>query len=196
MRIRHLIACSVAVSLAVATAPAFAATKKPKKPVEVCRLLVDEKGDGRAQTGGAVLQSAALDITGADVASGPTTVVGVLRLATLKTDNDPATIMGATWNLMFTVRGTSYRFQRHRASGTGTTYDYSFTGGVKPTVIESPGKNEVTFTVPRSAIPELKKAKQKFETIAVSSTVFVTNADAGGTDKTYVDRTPSCLHAK
>lgn len=189
MNIRLAIVCAVVAPLAVAAPHAGAAAKR--KPPTLCNLLVDDKGDGHAQTGGVLLSSPALDITGADVASGKKTVVGVLRIAALKTSNDPGTILGATWNLNFTVRGTTYNFQRHRAGGTAGTYDYSFTGGVTPTVKES--GNEVWFTVARSAIPELKKPKPVFETISVSSTTFVTNADAGSTTKTYPDLAPSCL---
>lgn len=190
MHVRLLVACSLLAPLATVVQPAVAAKAKPKP---VCHLVVDDKGDGRAQTGGQVLSSPALDITGADVATGKKQIVAVLRLATTKTEGDPVAALGMKWSVHFKVRGTTYSFERRRVAGADQVYRYEFNG--QP-VDGKEFPTEVRFTADRARIPDLGKYKNLVvEGIAATSGVFVTNADAASTTKKYKDLTPSCLKA-
>lgn len=183
---RLAIACSLVVSLGAVAAPALAA----KPPV--CKLLLDNKGDGYPQPTGPAVKSPALDITSADVATGKTQVVAVLRLATTDAGSDPLSIAGMEWSVNFVARGTSYSFQRRYAGGVGSQYRYELNGS-NVGVTGNQNKTEIRWTAPRSRVPELKKANTVFDTIAATSRWFTFNADAGGTSKKYADRTPSCL---
>lgn len=186
MRVRLALVLSLVVAAGSAS-PGIAATKKkPKPPPPVCNLLVDPVGDG-----GGVLKSKALDFTGADVATGKKTVVGVIRVVSTATANDPDLLLGASWTLNFSVKGVKYSFTRTRAAGTAARYTYGFSNGTTPTVVESP--TEIRFTVPRSTVPELKKANMVLDTIAVTSQIFTNGGESGTTPRTYRDLTPSCL---
>lgn len=190
MHVRLLVACSLLTPLATVVQPAVAAKPKP-----VCHLVVDPKGDGHAQTGGQVLASPALDITGADVATGKKQIVAVLRLATTSTATvtDPVAALGMQWSVHFKVRGTTYSFERRRVAGAEPSYRYEFNGQPVPAKETA---TEVRFTADRARIPDLGKYKNLVvEGIAATSGVFVTNADAASTTKKYKDLTPSCLKA-
>lgn len=194
MRVRLAVTCSLVLSLAATVTPALAGKPRPA-PKPVCNLLVDDKDDGYATTGGAVLRSPAMDIHGADIATGKKTVVGVLRLQKADTSMDPVAWLGMTWNLNFKVRGNSYSFERERPFGKNERFEYNAPGPAAPKVKETVTRThlEVRFEIQRSAIPELKKPKAVIENIAVSGTVFFTNGDAGSTQRDYADLTPSCL---
>lgn len=190
MRTRLVLTCSLALSLAAAGAPAFAAKAKPP----VCRLVVDAKGDGHPQPAPA-LKSNALDITGADVATGKKTVVAVLRVVDTDTANDPLARMGMEWSVNFSVKGTTYSFQRRRTAGLAEGYRYTFNGLSLDAKAVRETKTEIRWTVARSAVPELKKAKLALENLAATSRWFTFNGDAATSTKKYADLTPSCLKA-
>lgn len=189
MRPRSVLAGCAALALTGELSPAVAA---PKKPAPVCHLLTDAKDDGYAQAGGAVLRSPAMDIHGADVATGKRDVVVVLRLATTESANDPAAVLGMRWNVNFKVRGTQYSFERRRMAGADDVYVYGAPGSSDQVKVAET-KTEVRWTVPRAAIPELKKPRSVLENLAATNTVFTFNGDAATSPKKYVDLTPSCL---
>jgi hypothetical protein len=186
MVIRVAVSCSLVLSFGVAAAPAVAA--KPKPPV--CKLVVDAKGDGGTSTPGT--KSDALDITGADVATGRKQLVGVLRVVTTDTANDPLAYFGMEWSVNFTVRGTSYSFERRRVAGMAETYRYEFNGSAQDVKVTETA-TEIRWVVPRKAVPELSKPKPVLETLAATSRWFTSNADAASSTKKYADLTPSCL---
>ena len=198
MRIRPAIACSLVLALALPVSAATAAPKKKKaaKPAPpVCHLLTDESGDGYPSVPGPAAKSDALDITGGDVATGKNTVVGVLRVKTTDTANDPLALAGMEWTLSFKIKETQYKFKRMRLAGANETYSYQFLGG---TVLQKDLKvtesaTEIRWTVPRKGVPDLKKAKMVAHTLTGTSRWFTFNADDATTLKTYADLTPSCL---
>lgn len=193
--LRRILICGLAVGLVSTTATAYAA--RPKKPVPACKLLIDPEGDGRSTVAGAVISSPALDIVSADVASGTKNVVGVLRLKQVDTANDNFAKLGMRWSLNFQVSGKTYTFTRRRSPGLNETYRYEFNGspaGVQqPKVVEDKKKNEITFTVPRTVIPDLKRPRMVFNNITASSYPVTANADAATSTKTYPDKHPSCV---
>lgn len=191
MRPRLVLTCSLALSLAAAGAPAFAAAKA-KPPV--CGLITDAKGDGHPQPAPA-LKSSALDITGADVATGKRTVVAVLRVVATDTANDPLARFGMEWSVSFSVKGTTYTFQRRRTAGVAEGYRYTFNGLALEAKDVRETKTDIRWTVARSAVPELKKPRLTLENLAATSRWFTFNADAATSAKRYADLTPSCLKA-
>lgn len=192
MRTRLALACLIAAGLTLPMSPVSAAPKKkkaPPPPPPVCHLLTDERGDGHPAATSA-LKSDALDITGADVATGRNTIVGVLRVATTDTAMDPMAALSMEWNLSFIVKNKRYKFSRDRVAGAEEKYNYTFQGIPVKDVKEN--ATEIRWTLPRTAVPELKSDKM-IKTIAATSGWFLTNADSGSTMKTYKDQTPSCL---
>lgn len=184
MHARLTASCCIAMALSASVSPAFAVKKTPPPP-PLCNLLVDPKGDG-----GGTLHSPALDFTGADVATGKKTVVGVIRVVSTATANDPDVALGATWNLNFSVKGKGYTFQRRRIAGAAAQYQYTLEGAAVPATETA---TEIRFVAQRSAVPELAKPKQVIDTIALTSQTFVTNGESGSTSKKYPDLAPSCL---
>lgn len=164
------------------------ATAPPKK---VCHLLTDPEGDGRS---GVVplLASPALDILSGDVASGDTTVVGVLRLKTTDLTNDPAALLGMRWVFGFTIDRADYLFSTTYSPNGGHRQD--FTGGDGTGLSATVGPNSITWTLPRSAFPNLTTGSVFTQLRAVTS-VFGGSADVALSSRTYTDQTPSCVPA-
>lgn len=191
MRLRRAVLATLAVTLSLTTA-ASAAVAKP-----LCLLITDETGDGHSQSMG-FLSSDALDIVSGDVATGKKTVVGVLRLKTTNVSStDTAGYFGFVWNLNFEVGGTKYSFERRRTGTSGAYIDEfqvgTSTSAVKPTVKQD--GTSITWTVPRSAVSNLKKPKQVLKSIRGGTKVFGGNADTADGVKTYPDLAKSCVKA-
>jgi hypothetical protein len=185
-------------ALVVATAPAHATA---------CPLLTDAAGDvmpGGVQPPvpvGAGL-SHGLDIVSADVASGATTVVGVLRVRSLELD--PFTYGFAHWNLMWQVGGTRYAVDARRAMDTSGAFLGAFHRSnalpVPVAVAVDPAAGTFTWTVPRSWLPELAAPGATFDGLHARTgepLTFLT--DVAGTPfdpvPMYVDGTPGCVSA-
>lgn len=166
----------------------------------VCKLVEDAADDAALNPAlGSVLKARALDIRSMDVATGKSTVVVVLRLASTKIADDPITMQGLQWNAAFTLGGETVRFSR-KVSNSGATTDTAKAGeaaiaGVKVTV----GADNVTWTMPRTSLRKLKKKASLSGFFANTSTfgAFDQAPDTGyGSTRTYIDGTPSCVKAK
>jgi hypothetical protein len=172
----------------VGAAPASAAKSPPS-----CRLLVDPVGDVSPS------YSAVVDVVSADVASGDTTVVGVLRVRDLRA-SDTATASGARWDLGFDVNGTRYTYGLRRdAQG---FYTATFSRG--PVVVAGPmkfvlGTDSITWTVPRSAVKDLPAKPHGDLLSGLGAETYASAADVAAdraTSKaTYTDGAPSCVPA-
>lgn len=161
-----------------------------------CPMLTDVAGDGRWAL--APIESPQLDILSADVASGPTTVSVVLRLASLESDH--VDHLGVRWAVGFVVGGVSNGVYLRRTIHPQPLYisefrrDNAVVGAVAFTF--DPATATITWTVPRSAIPELATPGQVFHDIGAITTVFSSSADNAFDDSsTYVDQSPGCISA-
>lgn len=191
---RSNIALLAAASALIVAAPSVA------NAAPVCKLVEDAADDAAINPAlGSVLKARALDIRSVDVASGKTTVVVVLRLASTKMADDPITMQGVQWNAAFTLGGDTHRFT-HKISNSGQVTDTAKAGetaisGVKVTV----GADNVTWTMPRASLRKLKKKATFTGFFGDTSTTgaFDLAPDSGyGSTKTYVDGTPSCVKPK
>jgi hypothetical protein len=181
---RHLRTAAVAAALLapLAGAPAHAAT---------CPLLTDAAGD---------VALAEYDLRSADVASGATTVVAVIRVGAIETG--PQALAPALWALHWRINTTHYSAWVRRDAGTGT---YAPFFAAKPgtsahgvTVAVDPTAASFTITVPRTALPDLATPGQTFADVDASTsltTVGGTDFDTAVTSQTYVDGTAGCVPA-
>jgi hypothetical protein len=194
VRLRTLAIGTLALSLAGPGTAAMAAKPKPK-PKPVCNLITDPSGDGHASVAGAVLNSPALDILSGDIASGPKTVVGVLRVTTTNTANDNVAALGMKWALNFAVAGKDYAFTVSKSSGTATPVA-KLTGAPDGTAVTlKVDAGSYTWSVPRAAFTGLKPKSSVFTVKSASSFVYTFNADAASAMKPYLDQTLSCVKA-
>jgi hypothetical protein len=197
-----------------------AAKKKPAPPKRTprCKIVTDPSGDTnwqdyRSHTNGAdesQLDVDAEDITSVDVATGQKTFVAVLRLKT--TDlSDPKLRQPSApeWQVRFTIHGVNYHFERIADANDASSLQsgpHSFTdtlligpatSSTKPAVTMA--GNSVTFTVPRSAIPDLTGANVTINGIAGWTGMGGPVDDAGMgavAAGSYQDRWPSCVNPK
>src|SRR5687767_10137621 len=94
--------CTVgALLLLAAPATSQASEDIEPKPKPVCNLLVDAVGDARL----VVIDMPGLDIVSADVASGPSTVVTVIRVRSL---GGTEMTTGGTWEFTWKFGTASY----------------------------------------------------------------------------------------
>lgn len=194
MRLRHLAICTLALGLVASASPAAtAATKKKKPPKPLCFLLTDVEGDGRSTIMPGV-EGPELDILGGDVATGPKTLVAMLRVKST-TGGTPWSKLGNSVSMTMNIRGTVYSFQRRRAFGMDEKYTYSFSGGSQFLKSTAVTPTTITWTVDRAGIPELKKLNTVITGLAASSQPFTSNADGAGSNKSYPDKHPSCVRA-
>ena len=190
MRLRSALCATTVIGLVLVASPAHA--------TPYCNLVVDQAGDGQHRAA-PVLSSPTLDLLSGDVASGATTVVAVLRLASADTSNDPVAKLGIRWSLAFTVDGTDYALTLRRAAGTNDTKTAEmFVEGVAvtPPAFTVSGSS-ITWTVPRSAFPELATpGTAVFSTFAGMTLLAGGLADTmiNGT-ATYPDQAASCVAA-
>ena len=144
--------------------------------------------------GGFLLNSPQLDILSADVATGPTTLVAVLRLASL-TGTD-ATALAARWSVSFQINGHPHTVVARRdANG-----DYTAAGGnalaLAPVALAvDAAAATLTFTVPRGAVAELATPGVTIGPFWAGSVLWFVSADAAYADTTYVDQSPGCVPA-
>jgi hypothetical protein len=194
-------ALALALAATAVATPAFAKAK----PKPVCKLVLDIEGDAHRRPVTAlpvtIFESAALDITSADVASGAKTLVAVVRVKTTDVSSDPYAPLGYGWSFNFRIMSTAYSLERRRSidSNGSASYKDTFTIGTTSAALPAGSKTSMdatsyTWVIPRSAIPGFKKKSVLTGLQAVTS-VFGGNADAAGTAKTYLDLTPSCVKA-
>jgi hypothetical protein len=168
--------------LAATAAPVAAAPKKaPHSSNVVCNLIVSPRSAVRA--------APSLDILSGDVATGKHTLVAVLRVDT--GSPDPATVAGGQWDFGFTIQGVAYGL--HYANGTGSLRGGDGTQPARVKATFTPGL--VTWVVDRSAFPGLRRPKAVLTRIYGTTGTTVGTVDSATTQRPYVDRTPSCVHA-
>jgi hypothetical protein len=192
MRTRSLFVAAVAALLALPGA-ASAATS--------CNLVTDKAGDGYVGHPAAGVDAKSLDIRSLDVATGKKTLVVVLRVATTKAADDPATALGMAWDVSFKIGKADYRFSRRVGPGgnvvsEGATTNGATLSGVKVTVTGT----TITWTVPRSSVAALGKRGAAFTSFFGGTTATGLGYDQapnGGvvSPARYVDGTRSCVRA-
>lgn len=196
MTARRLLAAFTVLALAAAPA-SYAAKAKPKpKPKPVCNLLTDETGDGSWDLAPPV-STKTLDIVGGDLATGSKQMVAVLRLGSTDFASDPYSHLGYNYSFAATsTLGQVYSFTAiYGLTGLFTwaaTVDGKTVNGVK----FSAANNMLTWTIDRSASPNLARPKNVFHIFRAQSQVESSSADSAlNTTNTYADRALSCVHA-
>lgn len=184
-------------ALLTAGAVALPAAATAAEPKFTCNLLIDAQGDTSP------VQSPHLDIRSGDIASGPLTVVGVLRLRSLRT-TDTYAATGARWDLSFTVKGAQYVFSLRRdATGAATATFTRAYGLGDPVAVATPAwafeHDSIRWTVPRALVSELPAIPAGDGIHGLSAQTFGTPADVEAdvalTSASYADGTASCLRA-
>jgi hypothetical protein len=201
MQTRRTVLALVALGLLapVATAPA-SAKPKPKPPKPVCFLIKDDLND----SGGSYKSSKALDVTSADVATGAKYLVAVVRVQTTNMDGDVWAPVGYRWFFGWTIQGVKYAVSVRRSLDTtkaAYTYKWSYTVGLTesdwpdswPKPVITPAS--YSWTMPRTAVPGLKKPGQLLVDLQAGSLALGGNADQASSATKYKDRTPSCVKA-
>lgn len=200
MRLRPVISAAVVLCVISTTPSAFAATKK-KAPVKkpVCKLILDDEGDGR--TYGGAIKSDMLDITSGDIASNGSRIAATLRLKSSSPSGDTwVAIAGYSWAMDFKLAGQKYTFQLVRGTGAngGVTGHFVLPSGDRAdsTLKFSMANNAITWSISRKAVAALSKSKT-FTDLGAGSWATVgtkLNADAAGKPGVkYTDQWPSCL---
>ena len=179
-------------TLAVATL-AVTALAAPASAT-VCPILTDPAGDGRWPMVAGGVSSPQLDIVSADVATGATTLVAVLRVADLNGDN--LGLLGVTWRLGWYLDGVNQHVEVRRGANGRVTATFVTGGTAVPVgVAFDYGTGAITWAVARSAVPGLA-AGATFATFGANSNVFGSTADAASEfTNTYVDGDPGCVPA-
>jgi hypothetical protein len=176
-----------------------------------CPLVPDEAGDGHltvAATGAWLLpqafESDDLDLLSVDLASGPTTVVAVVRVASLAPD--AWTAAGVDWDARWHLGDTYYLLSAHRDhAGAYRATLFVTEPGTNPAALPAPALTvdataaTLTFVLPRSSVAALA-TDDTFAGLSAASWFApdgraFTNADVATTRDTYVDRTPGCVPA-
>lgn len=188
-------------ALVVSAALAAALSATPASATS-CPMVVDDAGDAGYTYGD--LQLVRLDdrhdIVSLDVATGPTTLVAVMRLADLDLD-DPGIVTGE-WRMGFSLDGVRHELflgvalDRHEPSGYRFVSRYDVGLTVVPVTATVDGvTDEITFTAARSDVPGLT-AGATFSWVAGVTHVLGAHADTAGDGlNTYVDGDPGCITA-
>lgn len=198
MRLRTAAFTAVAIALAATTTPAIAA----KKPAKICNLVTDAKGDGEWDNA-SMVKSDALDVISADIATGKTEFVAVLRVAAADLKSalvtDSYANLGYTWRMSGVANGNIYQFEARKAAGNSQELRHSV-------AVAGAGVSGYTFTVvgnsliwkfKRSATTALARPKLVWTDFNASTAVLSTSADSAEVSKRkYPDRALSCVVAK
>ncbi len=188
MRTPTVLLTGLALTLAAPTA-SHAAKKAPPK---VCNLVTDKTGDGHNDY---------VDIVSADIATGKTELVAVLRV---KTTTDPTDLLSPLdwyhWSFGATLNGTDYNFERDQKWMHGTPTNGVGVGTTSPPFTFVKTATTYEWHVKRSDLPSLtKKAGQKFVQIHGVSWYRGSSDDKAASTpatKSYTDKAPSCVSAK
>jgi hypothetical protein len=198
MRPRSLLIALVAAAL-LAPLPASAAPKpkpkpKPKPLPKACLLLEDTRGDGDWNLAPPV-KSDNVDIVSADIATGPTEVVAVLRMAAMNFSNDQWASLGYAWTFGATAGGARYEFRLRRTAGGEYIGGGSIGGvgiaGLTPTVVG----NDIVWKFKRKGIAQLARPNLVFSSFSAITNILSSTADDAQSSKSYKDRQPSCVRA-
>jgi hypothetical protein len=160
-----------------------------------CPLLTDAAGDGvhKATT----LRSPMLDLLSGDLASGHSTVVVALRVASLDLQSEPLRHLDPAWGFAFGLGEGNYGF-RLTYDGASDTWLAGLHGPGGPAPVTATVSGDtITWTAPRSAFPELgEPGRETFAELAAISWLAGGNADSMlGAGATYADRSPGCVPA-
>lgn len=161
-----------------------------------CPSLTDPAGDGQWDIA-SVVSSGKLDVLSADVSSGPTTVVAVVRLASFAPDHVDR--LGIAWLAGWTIDGGRYEVELRQSAVTGTSYvaEYSGPSGTGPVsyAIDATAAT-ITWTIPRSALPVLATPGRVFSDLGAFSRVLSSSADNAFADGGFhTDGTTGCVSA-
>ena len=194
----------VAVVAGAATAAALVAlpgTASAATPKATCNLVVDPLHD----TAPAQLDAPHLDIKSADVATGQTTVVGVVRVRDLGSAA-ASVVAGGRWDLSFGTGGSRYTFTLRVDPFGAAQPSFTRDPGTGPvpagpvSVVVNGVTNTITWTVPRTSVVELPPTPDR--TTVLGGFVVRTYAgpadlaaDAASSAGQYLDGTPSCVRA-
>lgn len=201
------LAVAAAVTALTVVAPARATT---------CPMLVDPVDDGgRSALVGAQLASKHYDVVSADIATGPTTAVTVLRVQSLEPalDNDVAGRWWVEWRVGLrsfrvvavrdTLPGVSYRGWAEVGSRPRDLGALGFPEWFPYETVRAPATLSVdvaagtfTWVVARSDVPAL--ATPGFTVDRIFADVRPRsggNPDNGVADIAYVDQAPACIAA-
>ena len=209
MRARSILAVLAVVALVAAPAASATTKKKPApKPVKkYCNLVTDESGDGAWSLNPAV-KTGGLDIIGADFASGPKTLVAVLKLSDtdFSPSHDPwaSTLiyqytLGATSNF-----GQDYEFRAGLSFLTGKVTGTASVGGtgvaLKSFTVDRT-HNTFTWVLDRTVDKTLTRKGTIFKEFRGQSAANGDSADQAPNQMphpptSYPDRAPSCIVAK
>jgi hypothetical protein len=195
MRLRRALLCGLAIGL-VATTGANAASRP--KPKTLCNMLSDPSGDGKWKNAPQVVTSPALDVTGGDVATGPKTLVAVMRVTTTDTSSDNfAKTLGYWWKFSAVAGGTRYLFTVRRSIGPTPTETWTATvGDVDVPFTHSTTPTSFIWTVKRSDVKAMSRPRQVWMNFTGTSNAMSSTADDADTRTTrYPDRAPSCVKA-
>ena len=138
-----------------------------------CPMVVPHPGNVQVSLPRESPVAAELDLRSADLASGPTVVLVVVHVRDLGAP-DPATRLGALWELQFSVAGTTYVAQAHR-NESGTYYGSLNRSGVPfggVPLTPDTDHDTLTWAIPRSWVPELATPGQEFR--VTNATTYVT----------------------
>jgi hypothetical protein len=200
----------LAVAALVVTPAAQANTKSQSKnnakskPKVYCKVLTDKAGDGKSNLSPAVT-SKGLDILSADIATGATTMVAVLRLGdtNFSVTHDPWAAPGYYWDFATTAStAQSYVFSATR-NVDGTVTAGAAVDGSKVTLKSfhiDTTRNTFTWVVDRSVDKMLTQQHIVFKTFRARSEALGATADTAPdqapTSNTYPDRASSCVPAR
>jgi hypothetical protein len=182
------------------------------RPDPVCNLLVDAPGDGHSTKVSAV-SSPALDVLSGDVATGRTSLVAVLRLASTDLSNDVWSNAGYHWKL--TARSASGAFYMFRVYYSVPSVDSRTTpphvGGsmlveftVDGTRVPSDASdfkvvgNTFVWTIKKSAVSDLARPKNVLSQLQAETLDLAQQdvADSASSDSAarYPVGAPSCVN--
>ncbi|MCA1711189.1 MAG: hypothetical protein LC789_05930 [Actinobacteria bacterium] len=208
MTIRTAAVLALCVSV-VGGGAAVAAPKAKPKPVPVCNLVADDKGDA---TGGVVSPGnvPAWDVTSADIATDAKTLTSVIRVDKLaKSVNDSP--LGSQWRMDFFV-GEKHLYTQATSTPFGDKFIFGYTDTTSHRVADAGATgvfdldlNEVRVSVPLSGIESQAKITPGTKLTQLSAQAGDYINTAGGSPslsnaadeaegaKPYAAATPSCV---
>jgi hypothetical protein len=211
MRARPVLAAIAALALIAAPAAANAKAKpKPKTVKKYCSLLVDDgKNDGKSDVY-AFESSPSLDIISGDIATGPKTMVAVLRLAStdfnIATDHWAATL-GYDWSFAtssnygqkFTFKAKFDQYQMDASKALTGSADIDNAGVTLKSFKVDTSAHTFTWVIDRSVDKTLTRKNTVFKQFRANDNSFGASADGAPnqnpTSASYPDRALSCVHA-
>ena len=198
MRLQRAVLTGLVLALATTTMSVADAAPRPA-PKKLCNLVVDDAGDWKGGTYSGQASSA-VDVLSADISTGKTEFVAVIRVPTTDTSSDTWRKLGSyEWLVGATLNGVDYKV-KYRISGTTDRAEATAeVGNTTPPVVATVGPNTITWKIKRSDLPSLsKRANQVFTRIHATTKVWGGSADTATAEQhvKYPDKAPSCVVAK